>query len=126
MPTMIRKNHGHIVNIASSTGLVGINKLTEYCASKFGVVGFTEVLSYELIFGGHDGVHTTLVCPSYVETGMFEGCKMRYDCYQSTKTKLAFKHLLLKTEPTGDGGHFQLLCVCGCAIKWFEILCDFI
>ncbi|CAG2239018.1 SDR16C5 [Mytilus edulis] len=78
MPTMIRKNHGHIVNIASSTGLVGINKLTEYCASKFGVVGFTEVLSYELIFGGHDGVHTTLVCPSYVETGMFEGCKMRF------------------------------------------------
>ena len=74
---MISKNHGHIVNIASSTGLVGLNQLTEYCSSKFGVVGFTEVLNYELVFSGHDGVHTTLVCPSYVETGMFHGCKMR-------------------------------------------------
>lgn len=78
LPSMIRKNHGHIVNIASSTGLVGLNQLTEYCSSKFGVVGLTEVLNYELVFSGNDGVHTTLVCPSYVETGMFHGCKMRF------------------------------------------------
>ena len=77
LPTMIRKNHGHIVNIGSSAGLVGLNKLTDYSASKFGVVGLTEVLNYELVYGGHSGVNTTLVCPSYVNTGLFNGCQMR-------------------------------------------------
>ncbi|KAK3605311.1 hypothetical protein CHS0354_003957 [Potamilus streckersoni] len=78
LPSMIEKNHGHIVNIGSSAGLTGMNKLTDYCASKFGVTGFTEVLNYELVFGGHDGVHTTLACPAHVNTGMFEGCKLRF------------------------------------------------
>lgn len=78
LPSMLKNNHGHIVNIASSTGLVGLNRLTDYSASKFGVVGFTEVLNYEIIFSGYRGVHTTLVCSSYVKTGMFAGCKMRF------------------------------------------------
>ncbi|XP_041361132.1 epidermal retinol dehydrogenase 2-like [Gigantopelta aegis] len=78
LPSMLHHNHGHIVNMASSVGLIGTNKLTDYCASKFGVVGFTEVLNYEIIFSGKDGVHTTLVCPSFTNTGMFEGCEMKY------------------------------------------------
>lgn len=78
LPSMLKNNHGHIVNISSSTGLVGLNKLTDYSASKFGVVGFTEVLNYEIIFSGYTGVHTTLVCSSYIKTGMFAGCEMRF------------------------------------------------
>ncbi|KAK6186776.1 hypothetical protein SNE40_006052 [Patella caerulea] len=78
LPDMLKKNHGHIVNMASSTGLIGINKLTDYSASKFGVVGFTEVLNYEIVFSGYDGVHTTLLCPSFTQTEMFKGCQMRF------------------------------------------------
>lgn len=78
LPSMLRRNHGHIVNIASSAGLVGLNKLTDYSASKFGVVGFTEVLNYEVVYSGYSGVYTTLVCPSFIKTGMFDGCEMRY------------------------------------------------
>lgn len=76
LPSMMENNHGHIINMASSCGIVGLNKLTDYSSSKFGVVGFTQTLNYELHFSGNDGVYTTLVCPSYVTTGMFEGCKM--------------------------------------------------
>jgi len=36
---MLEKNHGHIVSIASSAGLVGVNGLADYCASKFAAVG---------------------------------------------------------------------------------------
>jgi all-trans-retinol dehydrogenase (NAD+) len=36
MPRMIAKNHGHLITIASSAGLVGVNGLADYCASKFG------------------------------------------------------------------------------------------
>lgn len=74
---MIKINHGHIVNIASMAGIVGCNQLADYCASKFGVVGFTESLHYELLVGRSNNVHTTVVCPHFISTGMFTGCKPR-------------------------------------------------
>uniref|UniRef100_A0A0B7BAK4 Short-chain dehydrogenase/reductase 3 n=1 Tax=Arion vulgaris TaxID=1028688 RepID=A0A0B7BAK4_9EUPU len=78
LPSMLENNHGHIVNIGSSCGLVGVPKLVDYCASKFGVTGFTQTLNYEIHFSGHDGVFTTLVSPSHIKTGMFQGCEMMY------------------------------------------------
>ncbi|XP_041361239.1 epidermal retinol dehydrogenase 2-like [Gigantopelta aegis] len=75
MPAMMEHNHGHIVNIASSAGLIGITGLADYCASKFAAVGFDESLRFELLDLGKDGVHTTVVCPYLISTGMFEGCK---------------------------------------------------
>ena len=39
LPEMLEKDHGHIVSIASSAGLVGVNGLADYCASKFAAVG---------------------------------------------------------------------------------------
>lgn len=41
---MENTNGGSIVNIASTSGLVGYPLLTPYCASKFGVIGLTKVL----------------------------------------------------------------------------------
>jgi len=79
MPNMIENNFGHIVNIASSAGLVGVNKLTDYCASKFACVGFDEALREELIDLGKTGVKTTVVCPIFIKTGMFEGVTMKQD-----------------------------------------------
>lgn len=52
----------------------------DYCASKFAAVGFHESLAHELIADEVEGVKTTLVCPYIVDTGMFEGCKIRYVC----------------------------------------------
>lgn len=49
----------------------------DYCASKFAAVGFHESLAHELLAEGVEGVKTTLVCPYIVNTGMFEGCKIR-------------------------------------------------
>ncbi|KAH9490573.1 hypothetical protein Btru_034156 [Bulinus truncatus] len=78
LPSILANNHGHIVNVSSSCGLIGLKQLVDYSASKFGVTGFTQTLNYEMHFGHHDGVYTTLVCPSYVKTGMFKGCKMAF------------------------------------------------
>jgi len=75
LPDMIERNHGHIVSIASLAGLVGVNKLTDYCASKFTAVGFEESLRLELFALGYDNVHSTIVCPWYINTGMFDGVK---------------------------------------------------
>lgn len=45
---MIAKNRGHIVTIASNAGLIGVCGLADYCASKFGAVGFDESLRMEM------------------------------------------------------------------------------
>lgn len=77
LPSMITKNHGHIVSIASSAGLVGISNLTDYCSSKFAAVGFHESLQLELASLGKHGINTTLICPYIINTGMFDGAKSK-------------------------------------------------
>ncbi|KXJ27631.1 epidermal retinol dehydrogenase 2 [Exaiptasia diaphana] len=78
LPSMISKNHGHIVSIASSAGLTGVNGLCDYCSSKFGAVGFDESLRMELYALGKTDVHTTAICPFYINTGMFDGVQTRF------------------------------------------------
>ncbi len=73
LPSMIKRNSGHIVNIASAAGMLAIPMLADYCASKFAVVGFNDALRMEMKKFGHTGVKTTCVCPSIINTGMFTG-----------------------------------------------------
>ncbi|XP_063072577.1 retinol dehydrogenase 10 [Engraulis encrasicolus] len=78
LPQMKANNHGHIVTVASVLGLFATAFVEDYCASKFAAVGFHESLTHELLTEDDwDGVKTTLVCPYLVDTGMFEGCKIR-------------------------------------------------
>jgi len=77
LPGMIERNDGHIVTIASAAGLVGVRGLADYCASKFGAVGFDEALRMDFRHRKLN-LHTTCICPYYINTGMFEGCKTRF------------------------------------------------
>ncbi|XP_051990345.1 short chain dehydrogenase/reductase family 16C, member 5a [Xyrauchen texanus] len=78
LPAMTAKNHGHLVSVASSAGLTGVNGLADYCASKYAAVGFAESVALELMGEGKDGVKTTIVCPYFINTGMFDGCKTKW------------------------------------------------
>lgn len=75
LPAMLERNHGHVVTVASAAGIFGTARLADYCASKFGAVGFNESLRAELVTRGCKGVNTTVVCPFFINTGMFEGVK---------------------------------------------------
>ncbi|XP_061425368.1 retinol dehydrogenase 10-like [Lethenteron reissneri] len=77
LPHMLETNHGHLVTVASSLGLFSTAGIEDYCASKYGAVGFHESLAHEIRAMEKDGVHTTLVCPYLVSTGMFQGCRIR-------------------------------------------------
>jgi all-trans-retinol dehydrogenase (NAD+) len=77
VPSMIERNSGHVVTIASAAGLVGVARLTDYCASKWAAVGFDESLRVEFKRFS-PGVKTTVVCPFYIDTGMFDGVKTRF------------------------------------------------
>ncbi len=74
---MKEKNHGHIITISSSAGFFGVASLIDYCGSKFAAVGIHESLESELATLKLDGVKTTLVCPFFINTGMFDGVKTR-------------------------------------------------
>ncbi|MCA9865962.1 MAG: SDR family oxidoreductase [Anaerolineales bacterium] len=77
LPAMVAKNQGHVVTISSAGGLIGVPKMTDYSASKFAAIGFDESLRVELKRLGVSGIRTTIVCPYYINTGMFKGVKTR-------------------------------------------------
>lgn len=73
LPGMIARGCGHIVMTASAAGLSGVPGMTVYSATKHAVVGFAESLRLELRNSGIDGIGMTIVCPSFIASGMFEG-----------------------------------------------------
>lgn len=77
LPEMIAAGQGHLVTVASAAGLIGVRGLADYCASKWAAVGFDESLRMEL-HRSAPGVKTTIVCPYYIDTGMFHGVRTRF------------------------------------------------
>lgn len=70
LPIMIEQKLGHIINICSSStrhGLQGEPYAPAYCASKFGVVGFTESLAQEV---SSYGIRVQAIFPGLVQTPM--------------------------------------------------------
>ncbi len=75
LPDLIDGPEGHLINIASASGLLALPNGSTYASSKWGVIGFSESLRIELQRQGARHVGVTTVAPSYVATGMFEGVK---------------------------------------------------
>ncbi|XP_052031383.1 short-chain dehydrogenase/reductase family 16C member 6 [Apodemus sylvaticus] len=78
LPAMVKANHGHLVCISSIAGIVGINGLSDYSSSKFAAFGFAESLFFELTMVMKTKIKSTIVCPYFIKTGMFEGCTTKY------------------------------------------------
>jgi all-trans-retinol dehydrogenase (NAD+) len=77
LPAMVERGSGHVVVVASAAGLIGSPRQTDYSASKHAAVGFTEALRLELRRSAPT-LRTTVVCPYYIDTGMFAGVKTRF------------------------------------------------
>jgi all-trans-retinol dehydrogenase (NAD+) len=76
LPSMMERNTGHVVTISSAAGLIGVKGLADYSASKFAAFGLDESLRMELR-RLKSGIKTTVVCPFFIDTGMFRGVKTR-------------------------------------------------
>jgi short-subunit dehydrogenase len=74
LPGMIRRNRGHICNIASAGGMLSNPKMSVYAASKWGAIGWSDSVRIELQ-EMKSNVHVTTVAPYYINTGMFDGVK---------------------------------------------------
>jgi all-trans-retinol dehydrogenase (NAD+) len=77
LPGMIARRRGTVVTVSSAAGLIGVAQQTDYSASKFAALGFAESLRAELRLDA-TGVHSLVVCPYYIDTGMFEGVQSRF------------------------------------------------
>ena len=74
LPLMLEQNYGHIVNLSSVFGLIGVPSQAPYCASKFAVRGFTESLRQEL---AGTGIAVSAVHPGGVKTNIVRQARIR-------------------------------------------------
>lgn len=72
LPHMIARKSGHIVNIASIAGHMGTATRAAYCASKAGVIRFSEALLQEV---RKDEIKVTVISPGSTDTGFGMGSK---------------------------------------------------
>ena len=92
LPGMLDRRRGHVVNIASGAGKVGVPFAVAYATSKHGLVGFTNSLRCEYL---KSPVGFSVVCPGFVtETGMYarweeRGAKAPKMVGRSTPDKVA-------------------------------------
>ena len=78
LPGMYNRDRGHIVNISSAAGTIGVPGLSAYAASKWAVWGLTESLRLEAWNRGKHGVRYSSIHPSYIAQGMFAGAKLGF------------------------------------------------
>jgi NAD(P)-dependent dehydrogenase (short-subunit alcohol dehydrogenase family) len=69
LPKMRERGHGTIVNVASTGGRLGILRESAYCASKFALSGFSEVLYADL---AREPINIHLVQPGPIETPIWD------------------------------------------------------
>lgn len=67
LPSMISRNWGRIINIASDIALIGVPEYVAYCASKAAVLALTRCAAVE---GAPHGVSCNAISPGWVETEM--------------------------------------------------------
>ncbi len=75
LPYLQRSDRGgKVITVASTLGIRAVSDATAYCASKFGVVGFTRALAAEL----RGSVGVTLLIPGGMSTAFFDDRSERY------------------------------------------------
>ncbi|MFQ5790498.1 MAG: SDR family NAD(P)-dependent oxidoreductase [Acidobacteriota bacterium] len=94
LPSMIRRRRGRIINVSSISGRLGTPRLASYCASKWGLLGFSKATAEE---ARRHQIQVFAVCPGSVDTAMLKkgmpGAKP-----QMTPQKVASLLVYLATE----------------------------
>lgn len=87
LPHLIASGDGHLVNISSLFGLMGMPGQTAYNASKFGVRGFSEALRMEMLVARHP-VRVTTVHPGGIKTAIARNARTTASHDPQTVAKL--------------------------------------
>jgi NAD(P)-dependent dehydrogenase (short-subunit alcohol dehydrogenase family) len=100
---MIRTGRsGRIVNTASMAGKQGrVPFLADYVASKFGVIGLTQAMAFEL---AQNDITVNAVCPGFVATAMQER-ELAWEAQLSGSTPDAVRESWVAATPLGRLQH---------------------
>jgi NAD(P)-dependent dehydrogenase (short-subunit alcohol dehydrogenase family) len=101
----LERSHGRVVTCSSTLGIKAVSDATAYCASKFGVVGFTRALAAET--AGRVGV--TLLIPGGMHTAFFDDRPEQYKPAPDAK--------LNRPEDTAQAVLFALSQPPGCEVR---------
>jgi NAD(P)-dependent dehydrogenase (short-subunit alcohol dehydrogenase family) len=97
----LERSHGRLVTVASTLGWRALSDASAYCASKFGVVGFTRGLMAEV----GDRVGITLLLPGGMDTAFFDGRDEQYrpppEATLAPPAEVAEAVLFALTRPAG-------------------------
>jgi 3-oxoacyl-[acyl-carrier protein] reductase len=88
----LKQRSGDIVNITSVSGITGIERQTNYSASKAGIIGFTKSLAKEV---AKYNIRVNAVAPGFIQTEMLESLKE------------AHKKKMIENIPLGRFGEAQ-------------------
>ncbi|HXV65061.1 MAG TPA: SDR family oxidoreductase [Vicinamibacteria bacterium] len=130
LPGMLERNRGHLVTIASAAGLIGVARLSDYCASKWAAVGLDESLRVELKKRGAN-IKTTVVCPYFVDTGMFEGVASRFPFLLPILSETRLTEMILRAIEADRPRLFTPPLVHSIAwlrvlpVRWFDAVSNF-
>ena len=102
LPHLIASGDGHVVNISSLFGLMGMPGQTAYNASKFGVRGFTEALRTEMLIAKHP-VQVSCVHPGGIKTAIARNARTTASHDQQTVAQF-FDRKLAKTTAEKAAG----------------------
>jgi NAD(P)-dependent dehydrogenase (short-subunit alcohol dehydrogenase family) len=106
----LERSGGRVVTVASTLGLRALSDATAYCASKFGVIGFSRALAAET--AGRVGV--TCLVPGGMQTAFFDGRDEQYkppaDAQLAPPARVAETVMFALTRP--DGVELRELVVC--------------
>ena len=102
LPDLLRlEGRGRVVTVASTLGLRALSDATAYCASKFGVVGFSRAFAAEM--QGRVGV--TMLVPGGMHTAFFDGRDEQYkpppDAKLNQPSDVARAVVFALRQPTG-------------------------
>jgi len=124
LDSMIRRNSGHIINVASLASSFGIPGMAAYCGSKFAMLGFSESLRREL---RKTGVKISVISPIGVKTNFFNNeyfnnkTPMKYMLNPETVSKSVLNSL------TSDSFQIFVPTIAGLSVPfkgWFPAIID--
>lgn len=95
IPHFKERQRGHIINISSVAGTVTFKGGGGYCASKFGLMALTDVLTQEL--KPHQ-INVSVICPGSIKTDFFGAESKQYALEPEQVAKVAFD---MVTAPEG-------------------------
>ncbi|MGH8009949.1 MAG: SDR family oxidoreductase [Candidatus Binatia bacterium] len=100
---MLKQGGGSIVNTASGAGLIAVQGMSAYVASKHGVIGLTKTAALEY---AKQGIRVNSVCPGLIQTPMVE---------RLTSQTPQLGEALVAAEPIGRTGKPEEI---GEAVAW--------